>query len=157
MRGRGYTLALVGSWVITAIVVLRTVVLGETTRLEDRRVAVRVTEPQLAFVETEMRDFLRASQQVLEAALRDDMDTVVASASRVGREPLGHIPPGLLARLPIGFKQLGFATHDAFRDLAAAAEAEDAKPRAIIEGLATIQRNCVACHAAYTMTAEAAE
>ena len=154
MRNKGYIVALVGSWAVTGAVVLRTVILGDTTAHPDQRVEVKVTEAQLDFVEHEMRGFLRASQQILAATLEGDLTTVAEAARRVGDEPLEDLPPGLVARLPLGLKQLGFGTHDAFSALAEAAEQEDADRDELLSSLADIHARCVACHSAYTMVAE---
>ena len=54
----------------------------------------------------------------------------------------------LKAKLPLAFKQLGFATHQAFDDIATMAR-ERVEPRAIQKKLAETMNNCIVCHATF--------
>ncbi len=129
------------------------VIKGQTTAgsEHDPRTALVLEESERALVLTEMRAFLAALQQITLAATKDDMNGVAAAARKVGRAAQGEVPVSLMKKLPAGFKKLGFATHQAFDQLALDAESLGDREQ-VLEAMGTLMGNCVGCHAAYQIT-----
>jgi hypothetical protein len=85
---------------------------------------------------------------ISDAVVRKDLAASAAAARKAGVAAQGGVPASLVAKLPIGFKQLGFDTHSRFDQLAM--DAEDlGDPMQVLESLSVLLRNCVTCHAAY--------
>jgi len=75
---------------------------------------------------------------------------VERAARGVGSAALTTMDFTLSAKLPLGFKKLGFGTHYAFDEIADMAKA--GKPvKAIQNKLAATMNNCIACHASYQL------
>jgi hypothetical protein len=125
----------------------------------DGRTQLMLDGRERDFVLNEMRHLLMASQAILEATLAHDMARVAAEARKVGMADVKNIPLDirgpLIGKLPAEFKQLGFGTHEAFDRLALDAEGLG-DPAHTLAQLAELQKNCIACHAAYTLIPAAA-
>ena len=131
-----------------AIVIFRFVVLGKTVETEDERTAVLLKESERDFVLAEMRDMLDGVQRITVAIAAEDMDRVAAAADDLGMHVAGHAPPGLIGKLPLSFKSLGFGVHRDFDQLAMDARSLGDPGHALKQLGKTLNR-CVACHAAY--------
>lgn len=120
----------------------------------DGRARLLLTAQERDFVLAEMRHLLMATQGLLDAALADDMQRVAAEARKVGMADVKNIPPqiraGLLGKLPVEFKTLGFSVHEGMDLIAADAEALGDREHTLRQ-LAELMHKCVACHAAYTV------
>ncbi len=148
-------------WCCITAAVLAAVVIGLAYYF---LVAGRVAEPvagrqtivlspaERELVLAEMRDFLQATQQIT-AALADGRPEAAAQAARrVGAEARRAVPLSLVAKLPLGFKQLGFDTHQRFDRLAQ--DAEDLGDRSVVlRQLGDLMSNCIACHGTYRLEA----
>ncbi len=135
------------AWIVLLWLVM---VPGTTRQADDGRVAVLLPADQRALVLMEMRAFLEAVQGIAEAAAAEDMAAVRAHALKVGVVDMRKVPPSLVARLPLELKKLGFATHAAFRQLAADAEA-GMSGRRVMARLGDILLNCTMCHAGWRL------
>lgn len=113
----------------------------------DRQVVWLSANQKEAFL-GEMRAFMSASQQILEASLADNMPQVASAARNVGMKMIRNTPKDLKERLPKQMMVLGPATHRAFEEIANEAETLGDK-EVILTKLAKLQKNCVACHQAY--------
>lgn len=113
----------------------------------DRQVVWLNASQKVAFL-GEMRTFMSASQEILEASLADNMPKVEAAARNVGLQMVRNTPASLKARLPKQMMVLGPATHQAFEEIANEAETLGDKEM-ILTKLAKLQQNCVACHQTY--------
>ncbi|MDX8407329.1 MAG: hypothetical protein R8L58_02975 [Mariprofundaceae bacterium] len=131
-----------------AAIAVKFVVLGSTAPADDGRTGVLLESGERDLVLSEMRQLLAATQQISEGLADADMQQIVEAATAVGMQATSTMDVRLKARLPLAFKQLGFATHQAFDDIASMAR-ERAEPRAIQKKLAQTMNNCLACHAAY--------
>lgn len=120
---------------------------------DSRNVVWLSADQKSAFLQ-EMREFMSASQQILEASLADDMTRVEKAAREVGIKMINNTPASLKAKLPPGMMKLGPATHKAFEDIANEAETLGDKNE-ILHKLATLQKNCIACHQAYQIKVSA--
>ncbi len=130
-------------------------VAGKTTvTAEDPRRAIVLDPPERALVLTEMRGFLTAVQTITDAAVRNDARAIAAAAKSMGMAAAGGVPPGLMAKLPLEFKQLGLSVHQGFDRLALDAESLGDTRHALTQ-LGEILGKCVACHAMYQITAPA--
>ena len=129
------------------------IVQGSVVLSSDERTAIMLSDGERNLVLTEMRDFLLSVQQITRAAVADDMTAVAKAAHRVGRAAQGEVPLTLVAKLPMGFKKLGFETHGKFDQLALDAEQLGDRDH-ILEQMAALMDNCVGCHAAFKLVTE---
>lgn len=115
---------------------------------EDHRTAITISVENKEFVLSEMRSFLESVKHINEGIIEDDPKKIILAGEKSGGSAVHHAPKGLLRKLPIGFKSLGFSTHDMFDKIA-----EDAKKRfdkrQTQQQLNALLNNCVSCHAAY--------
>jgi len=121
---------------------------GEVAPASDGRTAILLAPSERDLVLSEMRAFLQASRQILDAASRGAVDDIAEAARSVGATAQHAVPASLVGKLPAEFKMLGFDTHSQFDILAADAE-KLGDPTHSLQQLAGLMRNCVACHAAY--------
>ena len=145
------TLAIVALllWGASAAFVGYKFVKGSTVIEADGREAIVLATDERALVLTEMRGMLAAVQEIIAAVNAGDMDAVKATAHRVGMAEAGGVPPGLILKLPMAFKTLGFSTHEGFDEVALAAEIG---PEAVLESLELNMTRCIACHEGYRLT-----
>ena len=134
----------------TAGITYQVVVLGNVETAPDGRVALQLTQQERNLVLSEMRDFLTAVQKIIDATNRQEMQAAAAAARKVGMAAQTSVPPGLIAKLPLEFKQLGFDTHRKFDALALDAE-QLGDPDHTRNELSSLMANCIACHAAYSL------
>lgn len=114
----------------------------------DNRTVIWLDEGEKSLLLSEMRQFLVASQRILEASLKDDMETVKITARQVGIQQMNSTPASLRKKLPKGFKTLGPKIHKGFEDIAYEAETMG-DSTVILKRLAELQQTCISCHAAY--------
>lgn len=124
--------------------------LGSVEQAPDGRQALQLTVDERNMVLGEMRAFLVAVQNVIAATNTEDMNAAAQAARSVGMAAQTGVPPGLIAKLPMEFKKLGFSTHRKFDALALDAE-QLGDPQHTREQLATLMNNCIACHATYSL------
>ena len=86
----------------------------------------------------------------MEGLSEQDLKKVVEAASKVGMQATSTMDVTLKAKLPLDFKKLGFATHQAFDDIANMAK-NGQSVQAIQAKLARIMNQCVACHASFQL------
>lgn len=121
----------------------------------DTRKPLALAAPEAAHVRAEMRVFLSSAQKIVYAAAHDDMKTVAEAARAAGMAAAHEVPAGLRKKLPMEFKHLGHATHEAFDDLARDAESM-ADANLALKQLGKLMNNCVSCHATYRIETGAA-
>jgi len=126
------------------------IVLGSTDTATDGRTQVLLTTSERAQVLGEMRHLLESTQQIVEGLSENNMDKVREAASAVGMQATSTMDVTLKAKLPMDFKQLGFATHQAFDDIAAMADKKLAV-QTIQAKLAATMNQCVACHSSFQL------
>lgn len=121
---------------------------GSTVESSDSRVAIEMTESNREFVLAEMRDFLESVKEINEGILNNDSSLVIKAGEKSGGSVIAHAPKGLMKTLPIGFKQLGFATHDLFDEIAKNAK-ENFDLQQSQKQLNSLLYNCTACHQSF--------
>ncbi len=129
---------------------------GSVGVASDGRTAIYLDESERDIVLAEMRTFLQSVQQIVSGISKDDMKQVSDAARQVGMLTAGMVPGSLMGKLPIGFKRLGMDTHSKFDQMAL--DAKDLGDKGLVlEQLAELMQNCVACHASFRFAMEPAK
>ena len=126
---------------------------GNTTTSDDNRIPVVLTEYQKDFALSEMRGFLESIQQINQGIIDNNPDMIIEAATKSGGSVIEHAPKGMVGRLPLAFKQLGFGVHDKFDLLAESMETEFNVAEAQLQ-LNSILLSCVTCHKGYKIISE---
>jgi hypothetical protein len=95
-----------------------------------------------------MRNYLDATQGIVEGLAANNMTNVAQSARKAGVGALVSASPSLAFKLPSEFVQLALDTHQKFDMIAQSAERQASK-KDILEQLGAVLANCGACHAMY--------
>jgi len=149
MKTKTFAIIAILLWVASAAFVGFKFVTGTTVTATDGRDAIVLSPAERNLVLTEMRGMLAAVQEIIAAVNEGDMDAVKETAHRVGMAEAGNVPPELILKLPLPFKQLGFSAHEGFDKVALSAEIG---PEAVLESLEENMSKCIACHEAYRIT-----
>ena len=136
------------SVILNVILIYFFVIKGNTTKTKDGRIEVMMTENNKDFVLEEMRDFLESVQKINEGILKNNPKLVIEAGLKSGGSVIEHAPHGLIKSLPLGFKILGFGTHDVF-DKFSKTSITNFDKKATQEKLNTLLNNCIACHKSY--------
>ena len=113
----------------------------------DGRKPVPMTARMAAHHKQEMRDHLRAVEEITAALAKDDLDAVAASAARIGwSEQQAAMCKHMGAGAP-GFADLGEHFHRTADGIADAARRRDRA--ATVAALDATLRTCVGCHDAF--------
>ena len=128
------------------------IISGETVTANDGRQSLLLEEGERDLVLTEMRMFLNAAQQIIQAANEDNSEAIAEAATVVGRAAQAAVPGSLMKKLPLEFKKLGFDTHSKFDELAKSAE-QFGDTAVSLKQLAVLMQNCVTCHEGYRVDA----
>ena len=148
-----FTTIVFALWIVTIAVLGYFFVTGSTEPSTDNRTAVLLTAPETDMVLGEMRTMLTAVSGVLVAVGEDDMKKASAAAKSAGMAMAVDATPGLMAKLPLEFKNLGMSVHGDF-DLLAADIEKGLTQQQVVERLGATTTKCVACHSAYRLLAE---
>ncbi|MFO0775349.1 MAG: hypothetical protein U0172_11865 [Nitrospiraceae bacterium] len=145
-----------GVWAVTAAVVIWFFVHGVTEPGADGRTKVLLAPTERDLILGEMRQLLIGVDGIV-GGLGDPDPTArqarVAKAARsVGMGMAADVEPGLMAKLPLAFKQMGISVHKDFDAMADAAE-RGADPADLLRSLASITNRCTVCHALYQLPA----
>ena len=137
-------------WLITVAVAAWFFVRGNTTQGTDGRTAIVLQANERDLVLAEMRGLLLATHDILDGLNKNDMKQVAQAARSGGMGAAADLDPGLMAKLPISFKQLGMTVHHSMDDIAKAAE--NGQQSAEISGMLTqTLSNCIACHGSWQL------
>ncbi|MDQ7073807.1 MAG: hypothetical protein Q9O24_01300 [Gammaproteobacteria bacterium] len=126
---------------------------GSVLEASDGRAAIQLTQAEKDLVLSEMRTFLSSVQKIITAVSQDDMAAAAKAARTVGMGAQQGAPGGLMGKLPLSFKKLGFDTHRKFDQLALDAE-QLGDGSHTLKQLAELTQNCVACHEMYRLDLE---
>lgn len=135
---------------LLAAIGVKFVVLGNTAPADDGRTAVLLSPAERQMVLAEMRTLLEATQQVTEGLAKNDMQQVIDAATPVGSTAIATVDFTLRTKLPLEFKQLGFATHYAMDDIVSMAKAGESANRIQLK-LTETMNNCIACHVSFQL------
>jgi len=89
-------------------------------------------------------------QVIVAGVARDDPAAIAQAARPHGMAAAGAMPVTVIARLPIGFKQIGHGVHHAFDRIAIDAETMGDSKLTLSQLTETLDR-CVACHNVYQL------
>jgi hypothetical protein len=105
-------------------------------------------DEQVAFL-AEMRVMLGSVQGIDQGIADGDRAAIARFASESGKRMARATPPAIVAKLPPAFAAIGEPTHLMFDELAVRAETDDMDM--LTRQLAQTLRQCMACHAAFTV------
>lgn len=114
----------------------------------DHRQEIKVDKEAKEHVLLEMRQLLETVHNVMDSALKKDMDAVNKYASAVGLKAMKATPPSVAKQLPKEFKMMGRSVHEAMDGIAR--DARDlGDSQHTIEQVTQTLGSCVACHSMY--------
>ncbi len=120
----------------------------------DARTVLRLAPAERHLILSEMRQFLAGMQTISTALSEDDMALVARTARGLGGAAAAGVPPTLMGKLPLGFKQLGLGVHRDFDQIALDAESLG-DPAHTQAQLGQMLASCVACHGSYQIRRQA--
>lgn len=138
-------------WVLTAAGVGVLFVRGQTEKGSDGRTAIVLPAADRDFVLGEMRGLLNSVQGVVQGLADNDPKAMEAAARASGMAVSHTVPPGLMVKLPLEFKQMGFAMHGTFDQVAMAVQDGETQEM-ILARMGGLLSQCVACHRLYRLT-----
>ncbi len=145
---KGILILAIASVLLNIALVYMFILKGATIESNDIRINIAMTESNREFVMDEMRVFLESIKDINEGILNNDPEQVIKASEISGGSVIDHAPPGLLKTLPVGFKQLGFSTHDLFDEIAKNAK-ENFNPKQTQRQLNSLLYNCTVCHQSF--------
>lgn len=148
MSTRFLAIAALILWLVTVAVAAYMFVSGQTTTGSDGRTAILLNEKEKDLVLTEMRTMLVSVQGIVAGLSEEEPGKVREAARTSGMAIAGAVPPSLMAKLPLEFKQMGMGVHRGFDSISVAVEQEETADM-ILTRLGEQLNNCVACHATY--------
>lgn len=148
MSTRILAIAALVLWLITAGVGVKMFISGSTTSGSDGRTAIVLKQDEKELVLNEMRVMLGSVQGIVSGLADEDMEKVRKAATRSGMAIATDVPPSLMAKLPMEFKQRGMGVHRGFDELSVSVQ-QELPADMILSRLGEQLSNCVACHAAY--------
>lgn len=148
--------ATLGLWIATVAVVAILFVRGSTAPSSDGRRAILLSPAERDLVLGEMRAMLGSVQGVVQGVHANDLKQAAAAARASGMAAAVDLEPGLMAKLPLEFKQLGMSVHRGFDDMATAVDQGAADRDEVLRRLGAQLSACVGCHAAYRIESDAA-
>jgi cytochrome c556 len=137
-------------WGLTAVGVGVLFVRGQTERGSDERTAIVLPAADRDFVLGEMRGLLNSVQGVVQGLADNDPKAIETAAQASGMAVSHTVPPELIVKLPLEFKQMGFAMHGAF-DQVAMAVRDGETQEMILARMGGLLNQCVACHRLYRL------
>ncbi|WP_246540222.1 hypothetical protein [sulfur-oxidizing endosymbiont of Gigantopelta aegis] len=135
---------------VSATLSYQFIIKGDTEIAADGRTIILLEESERAFFLNEMRGFLIAVQQIIDGIEKDDMQQIATSARKVGTIGFASVPKSIVGKLPLATKKMGFATHQAFDQMAMDAESLADKEHTLSQ-LNQILSTCTACHSLYRL------
>ncbi len=150
MNAKALSIAAILLWVVSAVGVGVLFVKGQTSIDPDGRIAIELEPAERDLLLMEMRNFLISVNGIVAGLAEEEVNVemVAAAARKSGNAVAATVPPTLMAKLPMEFKQQGFAVHGAFDELAVAVEQDEDKDM-LLSRLNDQLARCIACHAGY--------
>lgn len=118
---------------------------------KDGRSEIKMTPENREYVMAEMRGFLESVQKINEGIAKNDPKIIEKVGHESGSCKVDGVPKGLVKSLPLGFKKMGFETHELFDVMAKMAQ-ENYDRQQTQEKLNQLLNNCVACHKTYKIS-----
>lgn len=153
MNTRKLTLLSLALWIATIIVITILFIRGQTVPGSDGRTAIILNPGEKNLVLEEMRNMLISVQGIVSGLSEEELPTVANASRASGSSMSQQVPPALMTKLPLEFKQLGQSVHSGFDEITVAANQEETTEM-ILSRLSNQLSRCVACHATYRLQAE---
>ena len=135
-------------WVATIATAAYFFVKGHTDASTDARITVVLTAVERDQILAEMRQFLKAVHEVLEAMVVQDMTHAERSARTAGMAMSIDVNPIIIAKLPLTFKAMGMSVHRDFDALADGIQSGE-RGEQVLKRLSDLTSRCTACHEIY--------
>lgn len=150
MNSNKIALVAIALWLVTIGVAVWFFVRGNTDAGTDGRTAIVLDAREHDLVLSEMRGLLLSIRDMLDGLNKNDMKQVAQAARAGGMGVAADLDAGLMAKLPISFKQPGLKMHQRMDEIAAAAENGKQSPE-IMSMMTDVLSSCVACHASWQL------
>ena len=150
MSTRKLAFAALGLLLVTIGIAAYMFVSGQTTKGSDGRTAIQLSHEEKDLVLAEMRTMLGSVQGIVAGLSKEDLEKVRVSAKASGNAIAAEVPPPLMAKLPLEFKQRGFGVHRGFDEISVAVEQQETTDM-IMSRLGDQLDNCVSCHSTYRL------
>jgi hypothetical protein len=89
---------------------------------KDGRSEIKMTPENREYVMAEMRGFLENIQKINEGIAKNDPTIIEKVGQESGSYKVDGVTKGLVKSLPLGFKKMGFETHELFDVMAKMAQ-----------------------------------
>lgn len=150
-KSRVYLVIITLLVLVIAAMAYKFIVAGSVHAGEDGRSVIELAPNERALMLKEMRAFVAGVQQISQALADEDMNAVAEVARGMGMTKAHDVPPAMLGKLPLAFKQQAFGVHGSFDAIAQSAE-NGGTPKQTLTQLAGVLQSCVACHAQYQLS-----
>ncbi|HHL20650.1 MAG TPA: hypothetical protein ENJ52_03890 [Aliiroseovarius sp.] len=125
---------------------------GQTVPYADGRTSILLSPDERNQVLGEMRAILSGTRDIMEDSINGDFQAAEDQARAMGMAA-ANADAQILAKLPLDFSSLGLGLHRSFDDLADFIAANP-DPLGIVDEVASLMVQCVACHDAYRLGIE---
>ena len=140
-------------WLVTALGGGLYLFRDRTLVSSDQRREILLTETERNLVLAEMRGIIGSLDGVLQGITKNDRKQMEESARASGMVMASEDNAGLVAKLPMEFKQMGFGLHHEFDSLADAVKAGESQ-QLLLERTAKLTSRCNGCHQVYRLGVE---
>lgn len=151
---RNLCLAAVLLWIIMLAIGGWLFVKGWTAKGSDGRTEILLAPAERDQILAEMRLLLKAVDGVVRGLgdPQPGLKQIEQTARAVGMKMAADTEPGIMAKLPLPFKQMGMSIHKDM-DALADAIAQNETPQQILRRLSSMTARCTACHDMYRFRA----
>jgi len=143
----------IGLWLVTALFGGLYLFRDRTRESSDHRREILLAETERNLVLAEMRGIIGSLDGVLQGLTKSDRKQIEESARASGMVMASEENAGLIAKLPMEFKQLGLGLHREFDSLADAVKAGES-PQQLLERTSKLTSRCNGCHQVYRLGVE---
>lgn len=143
-------------WIVTIGVLGFMFVKGKTVKSDDGRTGIVLQENERDFVLTEMRDLLASINGIITSLAKDDYPAAAQWARKVGLKGHNTIEaknPTIMAKLPIGFKQMGMSLHKDFDEVADMIDKKMSQ-KEIMGRMGETTSKCISCHSTFKLVTD---
>ena len=143
-------------WVATIGVLGFFFVKGQTVKSADGRTGIVLQDSERDFVLTEMRDLLTSINGIMTSLAKDDYPAAAEWARKVGLKGHSTIEaqnPAIMAKLPIGFKQMGMSLHKDFDEVADMIDKKMSQ-KEIMGRMGETTSKCISCHSTFKLVTD---
>ncbi len=143
-------------WAVTISILGFMFVKGQTVKSTDGRTGIVLQDGERDFVLTEMRDLLTSINGIMTSLAKDDYPAAAEWARKVGLKGHSTIEsqnPAIMAKLPIGFKQMGMSLHKDFDEVADMIDKKMSQ-KEIMGRMGETTSKCISCHSTFKLVTQ---